>query len=161
MRLVICASILSLLAGAASAQPAASPDRERFFDTYKQLVEINTAFSNGDCTLAAQRMADRLRAAGFPASDVKVMTPDGRPREGLVTAVLPGKDRAAKAILLLGHIDVVEARREDWERDPFKLIEENGYVFGRGAVDMKLMDAIWVDTLVRFKETGQTPRPKT
>src|SRR4051794_33281911 len=107
MRLVVIASLLSLLAGAAWAQPA-EPGRERFFATYKELVETNTQFSNGDCTLAAQRMSERLRAAGFSAADLQVLIPPGHPKEGALTAVLKGSDTAAKPILLLGHIDVVE-----------------------------------------------------
>ena len=68
--------------------------------------------------------------------------------------MLPGTDPKAKAVLLLAHIDVVEAKREDWTRDPFTLVEENGYFYGRGAADDKALAAIWVDTLIRFK-TGR------
>ena len=115
----------SLLAGAAAAQTR--PDQVKFRELYKELVETNTTLSVGSCTLAAQRMAARLKAAGFPDSDLHLFTAPGHPKEGGLVAVLPGTDPKAKAILLLGHIDVVEAKREDWSRDPFQFIEENGY----------------------------------
>ena len=131
---------------------------ERFRETYKELVETNTTLSTGDCTLAARRMADRLKASGYPDQDLRVFVPDGHPKEGGLLAVLHGSDPAAKAILLLGHVDVVEAKREDWTRDPFVMIEENGYFYGRGTNDMKAQDAVWVDNLVRFREEGYKPK---
>ena len=118
---------------------------ERFREIYKELVETNTTLSAGDCTLAARRMADRLKAAGYPDQDLRVFVPDGHSKEGGLLAVLHGSAPAAKAILLLGHLDVVEAKREDWTRDPFIMIEENGYFYGRGTNDMKAQDAVWVD----------------
>ena len=74
------------------------------------------------------------------------------PKDGGLVAVYPGKDPKAKAILLLAHLDVVEAKREDWTRDPFKLVEENGYFYGRGACDDKAQAAIWVDSLIRYQQ---------
>ena len=131
---------------------------ERFRETYKELVETNTTLSTGNYTLAARRMADRLKAAGYPDQDLRVFVPDGHPKEGGLLAVLHGSNLAAKAILLLGHVDVVEAKREDWTRDPFILIEENGYFYGRGTNDMKAQVAVWVDNLVRFREEGYKPK---
>jgi acetylornithine deacetylase/succinyl-diaminopimelate desuccinylase-like protein len=130
----------------------------RFRETYKELVETNTTLSAGDCTLAATRMAARLRAAGYPESDLRIFVPDGHPKEGGLLAVLHGSDSKAKAILMLAHIDVVEAKREDWTRDPFTLIEEGGYFYARGTSDMKAQAAIWVDNLVRFREEGFKPK---
>lgn len=130
----------------------------RFRETYKELVETNTTLSAGDCTLAATRMAARLRAAGYPDADLRLFVPDGHPKEGGLLAVLHGTDTKAKAVLMLAHIDVVEAKREDWTRDPFTLIEEDGYFYGRGTSDMKAQAAIWVDNLVRFREEGFKPR---
>lgn len=141
----------------AIAAPADDNGRARFRDTYRELIETNTTLSSGDCTLAAQRMAARLKAVGYPDSDLHIIVTDGHPKEGSLVAVLPGRDARAKALLLLGHLDVVEARREDWTRDPFTLVEENGYFYGRGAADMKSQDAIWVDTMVRLKD-GKQPR---
>lgn len=150
----------TMLAGAAQAQPKAAADtgEAQFRALYKELVETNTTFSAGDCTLAAQRMADRLKAAGFADEQLTVFTPPGRPKDGGLVAVFPGRDPKAGAILLLAHIDVVEARREDWERDPFTLVEEDGYFYARGASDDKAQAAIWTDLFVRFKREGYKPR---
>jgi acetylornithine deacetylase/succinyl-diaminopimelate desuccinylase-like protein len=131
---------------------------QRFKSIYKELVETNTTLAAGDCTLAATRMAARLKAAGYPDEDVRLFVPDGHPKEGGLLAVLHGSDSRAKAILMLAHVDVVEARREDWTRDPFTLIEEDGYFYGRGTSDMKAQAAIWVDNLVRYRDEGFKPR---
>jgi acetylornithine deacetylase/succinyl-diaminopimelate desuccinylase-like protein len=145
---------------------AAPPDvgsastESQFRETYKELVETNTTFSAGDCTLAANRMAARLKAAGFADSDLHVFTAPDHPREGGLVAIYPGRNKKLKAILLLAHIDVVEAKREDWTRDPFKLVEENGSFYARGAFDDKAEAAIWVDTLVRYRHEGYKP-PRT
>jgi acetylornithine deacetylase/succinyl-diaminopimelate desuccinylase-like protein len=129
-----------------------------FRDLYKELVETNTTLSSGNCTLAAERMAARLKAAGFPASDLHPFAAPDHPKEGGLVAFYPGRDPKLKAILLLAHIDVVEAKREDWTRDPFKLVEENGNFYARGSIDDKAEAAIWVDTLVRFKQENFHPR---
>src|SRR5207237_690510 len=143
-----------LVAGAVQAAPAKAPadnGEAAFRSLYKELVETNTTFTAGDCTVAAQRMAARLKAAGFADSQLTLFTPPDHPKDGGLVAVLPGKDPKAKAILLLAHIDVVEAKREDWTRDPFTLVEEGGYFYGRGSSDDKAQAAIWTDLLVRFK----------
>src|SRR3712207_4396443 len=116
---VIAATTLFAGAPQAAPKPAADTGEAQLRALYKELVETNTTFSAGDCNLGAQRMADRLKAAGFPDSQLTVFTPPDRPKDGGLVAVFPGKDPKAKAILLLAHIDVVEAKREDWERDPF------------------------------------------
>jgi acetylornithine deacetylase/succinyl-diaminopimelate desuccinylase-like protein len=162
MKGIRCLTVLAALAaqtraGVAYAQ-SGDQGLERFREIYKELVETNTTLSSGDCTLAARRMADRLKAAGYPDQDLRVFVPNGHPKEGGLLAVLHGSDPAAKAILLLGHLDVVEAKREDWTRDPFVMIEENGYFYGRGTNDMKAQDAVWVDSLVRFREEGYKPK---
>jgi acetylornithine deacetylase/succinyl-diaminopimelate desuccinylase-like protein len=145
-------------APAAAQAPAMRPDQAEFRALYQELVETNTALSAGDCTLAAQRMAAHLKAAGFPDSDLHLFTVPEHPKEGGLVAILPGRDAAAKPVLMLAHIDVVEAKREDWTRDPFKLVEENGYFYGRGTIDDKSMAAIWVDTMARYKKEGFRPR---
>ena len=155
-RFVGAALALALAQGAAA--QALRPDQARFREIYKQLVETNTTLSSGSCTLAAHAMGDRLKAAGFPDSDLTYFATAEHPKDGGLVAILPGRDPAAKAILLLGHLDVVEAKREDWTRDPFVLIEENGYFYGRGTSDMKVIDATWVDMLMRFKEANYRPR---
>lgn len=155
-----------ILAGAAAflaaapvfAQSVPAADEAAFRATYKELVETNTTLSAGSCTLAAERMGARLRAAGFPASDLHLIVQPSHPKEGNLVAVLPGSDPKAKAILLLAHIDVVEADRADWARDPFTLVEENGFFYARGAADDKAQAAIWVDTLARFRREGFRPK---
>src|SRR5258708_7859759 len=137
-----------------AAMPKSDPTRPAFRALYKELVETNTTASAGDCTLAAQRMAARLKAAGFPDQDLDVFTAPNFPKNGGLVAVYPGKDPKAKAILLLAHLDVVEAKREDWTRDPFTLIEEGGFFYGRGSSDDKAQGAIWVDSLIRYRAEG-------
>jgi len=134
------------------ALPAQAQDQKAFRDVYKELVETNTTLSSGSCTLAAERMAARLKAAGYPGTDLHHFGVSDHPKEGGLVAVLPGSDPKAKAILLLAHLDVVEAKREDWTRDPFTLVEEEGYFYGRGTADDKSVAAIWVDIMLRFKQ---------
>jgi acetylornithine deacetylase/succinyl-diaminopimelate desuccinylase-like protein len=134
------------------------PDQSAFLALYKELVEINTTLSAGSCTAAAEHIAAHLKAAGFQDGDVTLFSVPDHPREGGVVAVLGGTSKSAKPMLLLGHLDVVEAKREDWVRDPFTLIEENGYFYGRGTSDMKAIDATWIDALMRFKQGGYHPK---
>ena len=134
------------------------PDQVRFREVYKELVETNTTLSVGSCTEAAAKMGARLKAAGFTDSQLTYFSVPDHPKEGGLVAVLPGTSKTAKPMLLLGHLDVVEAKRADWTRDPFTLIEENGYFYGRGTADMKVIDATWVDMLVRFKEEKFQPK---
>jgi len=134
------------------------PDQTAFRALYKELVETNTTLSAGSCTLAAERMAAHLKKAGFTDKEVSLFSVPDHPKEGGLTAQLAGTATGEKAILLLGHLDVVEAKREDWTRDPFTLIEENNYFYARGSADMKAMDAIWVDMLARWKKAGYHPR---
>jgi acetylornithine deacetylase/succinyl-diaminopimelate desuccinylase-like protein len=150
------ASLSASLATAAANDPAGSalrPDQAVFRDLYKELIETNTTYSSGSCTLAAERMAARLKAAGYQDSELRLFSVADHPKEGGLVATLAGTDRKAKAILLLAHIDVVEAKREDWARDPFVLVEENGYFYGRGTVDDKAHAAIFTDTMIRLKQS--------
>jgi acetylornithine deacetylase/succinyl-diaminopimelate desuccinylase-like protein len=147
----------ALVATTASAQTL-RPDQEAFRGLYKELVETNTTLSAGSCTLAAERMGARLKAAGFTDDQLTFFAAPDHPKEGGLVAIYPGKDPKAKAILLLAHIDVVEAKREDWVRDPFTLIEEGGYFYARGSADDKAQAAIWVDTLIRYRHEGYKPK---
>ena len=149
---------LALSFGPAHAAPAGDSTEPAFRALYKELVETNTTLSAGSCTLAAERMAARLTAAGYPAADIRLFSVPDHPREGGLVAVLHGRDPSAKAILLLAHIDVVEAKRADWTRDPFTLIEENGYFYGRGTSDDKAMAASFTDAMIRFRQEGFHPR---
>ncbi|HEX5708739.1 MAG TPA: M20/M25/M40 family metallo-hydrolase [Pyrinomonadaceae bacterium] len=134
------------------------PHRQLLRDIYKELVETNTTDSSGDNTRAAELMAARLRAAGFPAEDVRVIVPEGNARKGNLVARMRGTG-ARKPLLLLAHIDVVEARKEDWSDglDPFKLNEREGFFYGRGTIDDKAMAAIFVANLIRYKQENFRP----
>jgi len=123
-------------------------------DIFKRLIETNTTDSVGSTTIAAEAMAQILRAAGFPASDVVVLGPNDR--KGNMVARLRGTG-AHKPVLLIGHLDVVEARRSDWTLDPFQFVEKDGYFYGRGTQDMKSDDAILVTEFIRLKREGFKP----
>jgi len=157
MRALMLGAAFAAVAG----QPAVAqirPDQEAFRALYKELVETNTTLSSGSCTLAAERLAARMKAAGFADKDLTVFSTPEKPKEGGLVAILGGSAKSAKPILLLGHLDVVEANRADWTRDPFTLIEEGGYFYARGVSDDKAQSAIWTDTLIRYKQEGFKPR---
>jgi acetylornithine deacetylase/succinyl-diaminopimelate desuccinylase-like protein len=123
-------------------------------DIFRELIEINTTDSVGSTTLAAEAMAKRLKDAGFPAGDIQVLGPNDR--KGNMVARLRGTG-ARKPVLIIGHLDVVEARREDWTTNPFQFVEKDGYFYGRGTQDMKVNDAILVTTFIRFRREGYRP----
>jgi len=123
-------------------------------DIFKQLIEINTTDSVGNTTVAAEAMAKRLRDAGYPDSDIFLGGPN--PRKGNLVVRLHGAD-AHKPILMICHLDVVEARREDWSVDPFKFLEKDGYFYGRGTEDIKDGDAILMSAMIRMKREGYKP----
>lgn len=139
--------------------PAAAQthDHERLAkDVFKQLIEINTTDQSGNTTEAAEAMAARFRAAGVPAADIQVLGP--HPRKGNLVVRLRGRNSSVKPILLLAHLDVVEAKREDWTLEPFKFTEREGYYYGRGTTDDKAMAAIFVANLLRMKQQGIVPQ---
>ncbi|TMG73714.1 MAG: M20/M25/M40 family metallo-hydrolase, partial [Betaproteobacteria bacterium] len=147
-RLVLLLIALPLVAS------AQTPQQRLARDIYKELVEINTVTATGDTAAAAQAMAARLTSAGYAAGDVRVFTP--APRKGNLVARLRGSG-AKRPILLLAHIDVVEARREDWSSDPFKLVEKDGYFYARGSGDDKFMAAAFLANLIRYRQEGYRP----
>ena len=149
---------VAMICALTSAARAADDGEAAFRELYRELVEINTTLSEGSCTAAAEAMAARLRAAGFPGDAVEVLVPADQPKDGNLVASLRGREPALEPILLLAHIDVVEAKRADWERDPFKLVEENGFFYGRGASDDKAMAAIFTDSMIRYRKEGHRPR---
>ena len=135
----------------------AAPDdatRQLGRDILKELIEINTTDSVGNTTRAAEAMAKRLKDAGFPAADVQVLGPNER--KGNMVARLRGSG-TKKPVLIIGHLDVVEARREDWTTDPFQFVEKDGYFYGRGTQDMKASDAILTAAFIRFHKEGYRP----
>jgi len=155
--LTVTAATIALLLTGTPVSPQPAPGEQRFREIYKELVETNTSLSAGSCTLAAQRMAAHLKSAGFADRQLQLFSTPEHPQDGGLVAIYPGRDAQLKAILLLAHLDVVEARREDWTRDPFTLVEENGNFYARGAVDDKSEAAIWVDTLMRFSTEHYRP----
>ena len=163
----ICLSVLAAVCAVQSADlhagqtsTIASPARggeQAFRDLYKELVEINTTLSVGSCTAAANAMKAHLVRAGYPEADLHLIAPPNEPKNGNLLALLHGADASMKPVMLLAHLDVVEAKREDWSRDPFKLVEEDGYFYARGASDDKAMASIFVDSMVRFKQETFKP----
>src|SRR5258706_14945623 len=151
--MVGAAAVLAWVVYAAPAH-ALTPQQQRALDIYKELVEINTVTQTGDTARAADAMAARLIAAGFDSADVQVFKP--APRKGNLVARLRGTG-ARKPILLLAHLDVVEARSEDWSVDPFRLTEKDGYFYGRGSRDDEYMAASFVANLIRYKQEGYRP----
>jgi acetylornithine deacetylase/succinyl-diaminopimelate desuccinylase-like protein len=133
-------------------------DQRAFFDLYKELVETDTSITSGSCTQAAAQVAARMKAAGFTDDQLIQFSVPEHPKDGGLVAILPGSSKTLKPMLLLAHIDVVTAKREDWERDPYKLVEENGYYYARGVVDDKFQAAVWADTLIRLKQSGKAPK---
>jgi acetylornithine deacetylase/succinyl-diaminopimelate desuccinylase-like protein len=157
VRVAALVAIVCAPAGEGGAQ-AVPPDEAAFRAIYKELVEINTTRSAGNCTQAAEAMHAHLLAAGYPPADMQILAPAEAPKDGALVAVLRGREPSLKPILLLAHIDVVEAKREDWVRDPFKLVEEDGWFYARGASDDKAMAAIFTDSFVRYRQEDYRPR---
>ena len=131
-----------------------SSSKQLAHDIFKQLIEINTTDSVGNVTMASEAMAKRFRDAGFSESDIYIGGPNDRKKNLVVRLHGSGKH---KPVLLIGHLDVVEARREDWSNDPFQFVEKDGYFYGRGTEDMKDGDAIMATILIRFKKEGLVP----
>ncbi len=148
--------LATLAAGIASAGavPADQAANTLAHDIFKQLIEINTTDSVGNVTAAAEAMAQRFRDGGFAAADVTVLGSNERKKNLVVRLHGTGRHRP---VLLIGHLDVVEARREDWSTDPFQLVEKDGYFYGRGTLDMKDGDAIMSTALLRMKQEGLRP----
>jgi len=151
------AALAMATASVGGAQPPLRPDQAQFRDIYRTLIETDTSITTGDCTLLAGKIEAMLRAGGYGEADITRFSVPDHPKEGGLVAVLKGTDGSQRPILLLGHLDVVTAKRADWTRDPYTLIEEGGYFYGRGTSDMKDLDAQWIDTMLRLK-AGAPPR---
>jgi acetylornithine deacetylase/succinyl-diaminopimelate desuccinylase-like protein len=132
------------------------PDAEKQLahDIYKQFIEIQSGYTTGATTPVAEAAAARLKAAGFPDSDIFVG--GAIPKKGNLVVRYHGTG-ARKPILLLAHTDVVEAKREDWTMEPFQLIEKDGFFYGRGTGDDKAQAAVWIANLIRYKQEGFKP----
>ena len=152
---VLFSSVLLLVSFAPASQGQIDDATKKLsHDIFKQLIEINTTDSVGNVTAASEAMAQRFRDAGFTESDMQILGPNDRKKNLVVRLRGTGKH---KPLLLIGHLDVVEAHREDWTIDPFIFLEKDGFYYGRGTQDMKSGDAIMATTLIRFKKEGFTP----
>ena len=151
----LSAALCALLAISVPAKAdGLTPNQQLAHDIYKELVEIDTTTATGDTKRAAEAMAARLKAAGFPDADVQAFSP--APRKGNLVARLHGTGQR-KPILLVAHLDVVPALRADWSVDPFKLTEQDGYFYGRGSSDDKYMASSFVTNLIRYRQEGYKP----
>jgi acetylornithine deacetylase/succinyl-diaminopimelate desuccinylase-like protein len=152
LRLLFPGVLLGFCGYAATLPPEA--DQRLAREIYREMIEVNSGFTTGSTTPIAEAVAKRLKAAGFPDADVFVG--GAIPRKANVVARYHGTG-ARKPILLLAHIDVVEAKREDWSLDPFRLTEKDGYFYGRGTGDDKAQAAIWIANLIRYRREGFKP----
>ncbi len=166
LKLLAAAAVLSTLTAPALAQ---QPDagRAAFRAIYEEMVEIDSSPTTGSCTKVVKAVEARLKAAtfrgpgqpGFVEPEYEIVIPPGKPDDGNIVARIRSFNATKKPVLLLAHIDVVDAKREDWERDPFTLVEENGYFYGRGSSDDKAMAAVFLDLMVRLRQEKDF-RPK-
>ena len=150
---VLCLAVSDQAQAAGPMPPPAYQAMAR--DILKELIEINSVHANGSA-VAAQALAKRALDAGFAPADVHVLAPAAHPTKGNVVIRLHGKG-LGKPLLLMGHLDVVEANPRDWPTDPFKLVEKDGYYYGRGTEDMKGDDAVVLTALIRMKQEGFVP----
>ncbi|MCW2413326.1 MULTISPECIES: M20/M25/M40 family metallo-hydrolase [unclassified Sphingobium] len=140
--------------------PAAAqePGETAFRALFKEMVEIDSSPESGSCTPVIEALVARMKQTGYPAENLHVFIPPEDPRAAALVAIYPGREPKLPAVLLLGHVDVVNARRADWTRDPYKLVEEDGYFYARGVADMKAQNAIWADSLLRYHAEAYRPR---
>jgi acetylornithine deacetylase/succinyl-diaminopimelate desuccinylase-like protein len=154
-RLIAVSAAAILLATAARADAPKTDWQAYGRSVLKQLVEINSIHANGS-TGAAKAIAERLKAAGFADTDYTVLIPPDHPTKGNIVVRLKGTGKL-KPVLYIGHLDVVEAEKADWTYDPFVLTEKDGWLYGRGTIDMKGQDAATLTALVRLKSEGYVP----
>jgi len=160
MRVTLVAIFVISASAHAHAQGAnADGGKAAFREIYQEMVEIDSSPTTGSCTRVVRAAESRLQAAGFTADDMQVVIPEGKPDDGNLVARIRAPGAKKKGVLLLAHIDVVDAKRADWQREPFKLIEEDGFFFGRGTADDKAMAAVFLDLMLRLKkERGFKPK---
>ena len=147
---------LALVAPLSSGAQALTSSQIEARAIYEQLIDINTSYKEGSTSPAAHAMATRFLDAGFPAADVHVLGPAGD-KDSSVVVRMPGTSKTLKPILLLAHLDVVEALKSDWSVDPYRLTERDGFFYGRGTSDIKDGDAILVETMLRLKREHVVP----
>ncbi|MEO8103305.1 MAG: M20/M25/M40 family metallo-hydrolase [Betaproteobacteria bacterium] len=161
--LILLASLTHTAHALSPLAPKQLPPQDQLLrEIYQELVEINTTDSAGDCTQAAKALAARLKAGGYTDAEMQLIILPGGPKKGNLVARLKASPAPGVAtrrpLMLLAHIDVVEARREDWTRDPFKLIEEGGYFYARGSADDKSMATINVSNMIRAEQERAAPQ---
>src|SRR5713101_7784408 len=149
--------LFCLSAASLRAQTALTPDQTAAREIFKELIEINSSYKGGSTTPAAHAIERRFLAAGFPASDVRVLGPAGD-KDSSVIVRMQGTSKTLKPILLIAHLDVVEALRSDWSLDPYKLTEKNGFFYGRGTSDIKDGAATLAEALLRMKRNHIAPQ---
>lgn len=154
---LLALALLPAIGSASSGTLPPQADLDLAHDILRELVNINTTHEHGS-TAAAQVIRQQLLAAGFSEQDVVLIAPPDKPAKGSVVALYRGKyGGKLPRVLFLGHLDVVEAKREDWSTDPFQLTEKDGFFYGRGAIDMKDGDAVMLETLIRWKREHYVP----
>ena len=148
-----------LLCGVTMAQVPQLPEQDRALsrEIFKQLIEVNSEDSDGSVTAAAAAAREQLLKAGFAAEDLVLAGPNER-KQNLVARYRGTADSKLKPVLIIGHLDVVEARRADWTVDPYVFLEKDGYFYGRGTQDMKSADAIVVEDFIRLRREGWVPK---
>jgi len=149
--ITVALAVVAVIVPMASAQNG-DTGRVAFREIYEEMVEIDSSPTTGSCTKVVQAAEKRLKAAGFAGDDVQLIIPPGKPDDGNLVAKIRAQNPSKKGVLMMGHIDVVDAKREDWERDPFTLFEENGFFYGRGTSDMKGQAAAFLDLMIRLKQ---------
>src|ERR1700731_4608813 len=149
---LVCLSAASLLA-----QTTLTPDQTEARKIFKELIEINSSYKGGSTTPAAHAIARRFRAAGFPGADVRVLGPAGD-KDSSVIVRMAGTSKTLKPILLIAHLDVVEALRSDWSLDPYTLTERDGFFYGRGTSDIKDGATTLAAALLRMKRNHVGPQ---
>ena len=150
--LLVALSLCPAILRGQSTRPEAEKQLAR--DIYKQFIEIQSGFTTGATTPVAEAAAARLKAAGF--EDADIFLGGAIPKKGNLVVRYHGSG-ARKPILLLAHIDVVEAKREDWSTDPFQFLEKDGFFYGRGTGDDKAQAAVWIANLIQYKKEGFKP----
>lgn len=143
---------------AQGAQAAPDTGRAAFRELFRDMIETDTSAGSGDCSTLVQKIAARFRKAGFAENQITQFRDEAYQLDGGVVINVPGTSAKTKPMLLLGHLDVANANPRHWKTDPFKLIEEDGNFYARGVADMKALDAIWIDTLLRLRTEGFTPK---
>ena len=155
-RLIIALGLVFSAAASLSAQTALTSDQREAREIFRELIEINSSYKGGSTTPAARAIATRFLAAGFPAGDVRVIGPAGD-KDSSVIVRMEGTSKTLKPILLIAHLDVVEALRSDWSIDPYKLTERDGFFYGRGTSDIKDGAATLASALLRMKRNHVVP----